>query len=686
MQRESISTKTFAKGIAAGVIALSSLGILQVAEYSVNMRSYVPGTYTASAQGMDGPVYVQITVDKSSITDVSVDVSGETPGIGAEIADEVRSQILASQSAEIDGVAGATVSSDAVRAALDDAMTKAENGEADTQEEAPAENSAETEAKAENSDADIAAEAATEAAVTEAVTEAAQDAAAGGAYVPGTYTGTGAGIDGDVSVTITVDEASITEVKADVSGETPGLGAEIGPQMEEAFMAAQGADVDSIAGCTVTSTGLKDAMADALSQAEGGSAAAAPADEEVTAEEAVTEAAQEAVTEAAPEAVTEAMQDAAAGGAYVPGTYTGTGAGIDGDVTVTVTVDETSITEVKADVSGETPGLGAEIGPQMEEAFMAAQSADVDSIAGCTVTSTGLKDAMADALSQAEGGAAAAAPAAAEEAVEEAVTEAAEETVTEAVEEVVTEAAEEAVTEASEEAVTEAAEEAVTEAAQEAAEGGAYVPGTYTGTGAGIDGDVTVTITVDESSITDVKADVSGETPGLGAEIGPQMEEAFMAAQSAEVDSIAGCTVTSTGLKDAMNDALAQAAAGEAAEAAEEAVTEAAEEAVTEGAEEAEADGTASAVAYKPGTYSAAAAGLDGAVTVTVTVDETSITDVVVDVSGETPGVGAEIGDQMVDAFMKAQSADVDVVAGSTVTSEGLKQAMKAALEAAAVK
>lgn len=397
MQRESISTKTFAKGIAAGVIALSSLGILQVAEYSVNMRSYVPGTYTASAQGMDGPVYVQITVDKSSITDVSVDVSGETPGIGAEIADEVRSQILASQSAEIDGVAGATVSSDAVRAALDDAMTKAENGEADTQEEAPQENSAETEAKAENSDADIAAEAATEAAaaqtaeeaaVTEAVTEAAQDAAAGGAYVPGTYTGTGAGIDGDVSVTITVDEASITEVKADVSGETPGLGAEIGPQMEEAFMAAQSAEVDSIAGCTVTSTGLKDAMNDALAQAAAGEAAEA-------AEEAVTEAAEEAVTEVAEEAEADGTASAVA---YKPGTYSAAAAGLDGAVTVTVTVDETSITDVVVDVSGETPGVGAEIGDQMVDAFMKAQSADVDVVAGSTVTSEGLKQAMKAAL------------------------------------------------------------------------------------------------------------------------------------------------------------------------------------------------------------------------------------------------------------------------------------------------
>lgn len=52
----------------------------------------------------------------------------------------------------------------------------------------------------------------------------------------------------------------------------------------------------------------------------------------------------------------------AEGAAYVPGTYSASSAGFHSDVTVTVTVDETSITEVTLDVSGETEGIGAAAG------------------------------------------------------------------------------------------------------------------------------------------------------------------------------------------------------------------------------------------------------------------------------------------------------------------------------------
>ena len=106
----------------------------------------------------------------------------------------------------------------------------------------------------------------TEEAVTEAATEG---AGAAGAYVAGTYTGTGAGMDGDVTVEVTVDETSITAVVPDVSGETAGIGAEIGDQVAEQVLEAQGAEIEGVSGATVTSNAVKEAVADALSQAAG---------------------------------------------------------------------------------------------------------------------------------------------------------------------------------------------------------------------------------------------------------------------------------------------------------------------------------------------------------------------------------------------------------------------------------
>ncbi len=85
---------------------------------------YAPGTYSATAKGM-ADVTVTMTFDADKITDVQVDVSGETPDIGGKIGDEIAAKLLEAQSAEIDGVAGATISSDAVKQAAANCIAQA---------------------------------------------------------------------------------------------------------------------------------------------------------------------------------------------------------------------------------------------------------------------------------------------------------------------------------------------------------------------------------------------------------------------------------------------------------------------------------------------------------------------------------------------------------------------------------
>lgn len=88
---------------------------------------------------------------------------------------------------------------------------------------------------------------------------------------------------------------------------------------------------------------------------------------------------------------------------YTPGTYTASARGISSDVTVEMTFSETEITAISIDVSGETENIGGAIGSQMEQAVLAAQSADVDVASGATVTSDAIKTAVADCISQASG-------------------------------------------------------------------------------------------------------------------------------------------------------------------------------------------------------------------------------------------------------------------------------------------
>lgn len=92
---------------------------------------------------------------------------------------------------------------------------------------------------------------------------------------------------------------------------------------------------------------------------------------------------------------------------------------------------------------------------------------------------------------------------------------------------------------------------------------------------------------------------------------------------------------------------------------------------------------TEAAKLYVAGTYSASEEGFAGKVTVTITTSESEITDVKVEGPNETPDKGGVAMEQLQGDLLKAQSAEVDAVSGSTVTSDAVKKAMAAAIEKA---
>ena len=83
-------------------------------------------TFTGEASGM-GDITVTLTVEDGKITAAEIVGDGETPGFGKDPIDDgtFASQIVEAQGAEIDGVSGSTVTSDAVRAATLSAMEAA---------------------------------------------------------------------------------------------------------------------------------------------------------------------------------------------------------------------------------------------------------------------------------------------------------------------------------------------------------------------------------------------------------------------------------------------------------------------------------------------------------------------------------------------------------------------------------
>lgn len=81
------------------------------------------GTYTGSANGMGGALEVSVTVEGGRIAAVDVLSHQETPGISDPALEKIPAAIVEAQSTEVDGVTGATLTSNAIKGAVDAALS-----------------------------------------------------------------------------------------------------------------------------------------------------------------------------------------------------------------------------------------------------------------------------------------------------------------------------------------------------------------------------------------------------------------------------------------------------------------------------------------------------------------------------------------------------------------------------------
>lgn len=118
-------------GVTAGALAACNAASSSSAASAASgaAGTYIPGTYEGTAEGISSTVKVTMTFSDSAVTDVVVDTSGETASYGAAAADQLREQLMAAGSAEIDGVSGSTITSDAVMKAAKSCYAQA-RGEA----------------------------------------------------------------------------------------------------------------------------------------------------------------------------------------------------------------------------------------------------------------------------------------------------------------------------------------------------------------------------------------------------------------------------------------------------------------------------------------------------------------------------------------------------------------------------
>ncbi|MBQ3203991.1 MAG: FAD-dependent oxidoreductase [Alistipes sp.] len=196
------------------------MAALLVASVSAMAAGYTAGTYEAAVKGFGGEVKAVMTFNGDSITDIVLTGEGETPAIGGAALEAVKSQILEAQSTQIDGVAGATVTTEAVKAAAELCIAQA--------------------------------------AGIEAQKKVAAD---------GVYTGSAFGFMSNIGVEVTVKDHVIAGIRITENGDTGMIGGAAADKLAGEIVREQSLAVDAIAGATVTSNAVFAAAAQALESA-----------------------------------------------------------------------------------------------------------------------------------------------------------------------------------------------------------------------------------------------------------------------------------------------------------------------------------------------------------------------------------------------------------------------------------
>ncbi|HHY09442.1 MAG TPA: RnfABCDGE type electron transport complex subunit D [Firmicutes bacterium] len=216
-----ISSRSFTTGVRRALASFQDAFFPQEEEVG-----WLDGTYFGSADSFGGELEVEVVVTAGKIAAVEIVGHSDTPSIAGGAIENIPGRIVAANAAKVDGISGATITSDAIMGAVQRALTDA-------------------------------------AGVGEPTTDAfllpAED---------GVYRGEGEGFGGKLVLDVTIDGGKISELEVIASEETPFIADSALEKLLPAIIEAQG-PVDAVSGATKTSEGVLQAIRDALSVKEG---------------------------------------------------------------------------------------------------------------------------------------------------------------------------------------------------------------------------------------------------------------------------------------------------------------------------------------------------------------------------------------------------------------------------------
>ena len=94
-------------------------------ESTDSQGAYKDGTYTGSAEGFGGNVDVKVTIEAGKISSVDITAAEKEDGAYLAMAEDIIPSIISAQSADVDIVSGATITSEAVIEAVQDCLSQA---------------------------------------------------------------------------------------------------------------------------------------------------------------------------------------------------------------------------------------------------------------------------------------------------------------------------------------------------------------------------------------------------------------------------------------------------------------------------------------------------------------------------------------------------------------------------------
>ena len=106
------------------IIFVICCGVSLLISNSVDLELLGENEYLVSATGMD-EIVLKVKIEDGKISAIDVVSENETNGLGDKAIPVVIQSILDAQSTDVDGVAGATVSSNAVKEAVNKALEEA---------------------------------------------------------------------------------------------------------------------------------------------------------------------------------------------------------------------------------------------------------------------------------------------------------------------------------------------------------------------------------------------------------------------------------------------------------------------------------------------------------------------------------------------------------------------------------